>query len=609
MVIPEKQVSISNVNMDIKVTEVSLSFVVLGIPKTHVGKEMPFVANTTGDDVERVIPTLTSACPWWVHDPQPGTARFVYSCSLQDVECSYSGARSTVAFQGIKYKNMDKFNGHIDTVMNLIGVEPAGPTTTRYKAVAKADLRAPWDQDVMANVITNDPDMVQSMAVCERMSTLGNRRLFSAVIDVGNEVCRVALTHADNQIVAMMSKLPDEDASLRAADVLKRLIAKYESKWKPVPSLVKPVDVAVHGIRELRDKLPELFVNNYTRECPILPIMVPELDVHKCSPKRVILYPMDGEYARYYTAPEGYFVGLKRNRLANKSTFPCLVTCYLQDHMERKGSETQAYYAAAGTVEKSGRKKPLPKSISNPSYHRKRATSFHDAVEQATGWKTGQFPWCPQVVRQELWDWQDDDIMAAITGSTEVGSCIYRYFEELVGVSIHVVVIKDGNFESLVPRHRGKYVWSPPYPLHIVVFETHKTTYGNRSCCYDYLTKGSATMFDDGDNVVSHLTVQKAADSVLPAQLEGVCEQVVDRNGKCCRVKFEDDRQELTFTRPMAVPVVPEPASFFDFHVRKMNVAKHELGLKPLDLSKRSNNDVLYFPNEASFVRYVDIHS
>lgn len=594
--------------MDIKITEVSLSFVVSGIPKTHVGKEMPFVANTIGDDVERVIPTTTTMIPWWIHDPQPDTTRFVYSCCLQDVECSYSGARSTIAFQGIKYKNMDKFNGHIDAVLNLIGVEHAGPTTitTRYKAVAKADLRAPWDQDVMADVITNDSAMVQSMAVCERMSTLGNRRLFSAVI---GDVCRVALTHANGQIVAMMSKLPDEEASLRAADVLKRLIAKYETKWKtrPVSSLlVRPVEVAAHSILELRDKLPELFVNNYTRECPILPIMVPESEVPR---KRVILYPTSGEYARYYTAPKGYFVGLKRNRLANKEIFPCLVTCYLQDHIKRKGSETQMYYAAAAdTVGKNERKKPLPKSISDPSYHRKKAASFYDAVEQATGWKIGQFPWCPQVVKQELWDWQDDDIMAAITGSTEVGSCIYRYFEELVGVSIHVVVIKDGNFESLVPRHRGKYVWSPPYPVHIVVFETHKTTYGNRSCCYDYLTKENATMFDEGDSVVSYLTVQKAKDCVLPKDGGIVHEQVIDRNGKCCRVTYDDGRQELTFTRPMTVPVIPEQACFFDFHVKKLNVAKQELGLKPLDLSKRSNNDVLYFSNEASFVRYVDIH-
>lgn len=630
--------------MDVRVTEVSLSFKVSGKIRTHVGKEMPFVANTTNGDVERVIPCVSNASfgrnegeayPWWIHNPPPDAAKFIYSCSLQDVECSYSKPKSMISFQGIKYKNMDKFNGHISSALSMLGVEPVGATITRYKAVAKADISVPWECDVVADIITNDPEIAQVMAMCERMSTLGSRRLFSAVIDVGGDVCRVALTHTNDQMVAMMSKLPDEDASLRAAGVLKLLIEKYENKWDKVQSPAASIDSAVHGIKALRDILPELFIHNYTRECPVLPIMVPEPEAHDFgatvslpkSHRRVIKYPASGIYARYYTAPDGYFVGLKRNRLANKDNFPCLVTCYLQDHMERKGSETYSYYAAqanslaavsaalSGGMEacteettKSSRKKPLPKSISNPDYHRKRATSFCDAVESATGVKIDNFPWCPQVVRQELWDMADDSIMATIASGTE-GSCVYRYFEEVVGVSIHVVVIKDGNFESLVPRHKKCYVWSPPYPLHIVIFETYKTTYGSRSCCYDYLTKGTATMFDEGDGVVSYLTAQKAAESVPPAYHDGVSEQVIDRSGKCCRIIFEDDKQHLTFTRPLTAPVVPEPTCFFDFHVRKMNAVKQELGIESVDLTKRSNNDVLYFPNNFSFERYVSSHS
>lgn len=644
--------------MDVKVTEVSLSLKVAGAIKTHVGKEMPFVVNTTtpitsqtttinngvvcrGVNVERVLPCdRGEGYPWWIQNPPPDAVRLIYSCPLQDVECSYSKPKSVIYFHGIKYKNMDKFNWHISSVLSMLGVEPVGATTTRYKAVAKADINVPWEYDVVADIITNDPEMAQVMAMCERMSTLGTRRLFSAVIDVGGgDICRVALTHTNNQMVAMMSKLPDEDASLRAADVLKMLIEKYEAKWDNVQSPAASIDSAVNGIKALREILPELFIHNYTRECPVLPIMVPEPPTHDLNlsptlsplelptqdlnssptlslPKsrcRVIKYPANGIYARYYTAPEGYFVGLKRNRLANKDIFPCLVTCYLQDHMERKGSETYSYYAANVEAQdeettKISRKKPLPKSISNPNYHRRRAASFRDAVELATGVKIDKFPWCPQVVKQELWDRTDDDIMATINRGTE-GSCVYRYFEEVVGVSIHVVVIIDGNFESLVPRHKGRYVWSPPYPLHIVIFETYKTTYGSRSCCYDYLTKGTATMFDEEDSVVSYLTTQKAAESLPPAKHGRVNKQVIDRNGKCCRVILDDSRQQSTFTRPMAVPIVPEPICFFDFHVRKMNAAKQEMGIGQVDLSKRSNNDVLYFPNNFSFERYVKINS
>lgn len=584
--------------MDVKITEVSLSFQVVRPPGTHVGKDMPYLVNTIGDDIERVIPNEpVRSLPWWMDDPQPGTARFVYSSSLQDVECNYNGSRLTL--QGIKYKHIDQFNEHIDGILNALNTEPAGPPVTRYKAVAKLKICAPWDPDALADIITNDPEMAQVIALCERTSTLGDRRLFSVVV---GDLCRAAITHKDNVAFAMMSKLPDEESSVGAANVLLKLFKTYERM-----SHVVDYDVhtphAVSGIGALRERLPELFVNNYTRECPVLPIMLSSEEAERQRhDRRVILYPLNN--GRYYTAPEGYFVGLKRNRLANKERFPCLVTCYLQDHMLREGSETHIYYNNKSSKDNSGKKRPLPKSIQDPSYHRKRSLSFTSAVESATGVKVGSFKWRPYLVKQEMWDKSDDEIMTAVKNGP--GSLVYRYFEEVVGVSIHVVVIKDGNFEPLVPRHKGHYVWAPPYPLHVVIFETYKTTYGTHSCSYDYLARKDVALFDDADPVVSYLTTQKGKDSVAPPQIpDGVREQTLDRNGKCAAVTMEDGEHVATYSRPIDVPVTPEPACFLDFHVRKMNDAKREMGLFPVDLSKRSNNDVLYFPNDASFRYYV----
>lgn len=613
--------------MDIKVTEVSLSFQVTKPPRTHVGKNMSIFVSTIGEDIERVIPSvLQTELPWWVTDPQPNTVRFLYSSSVQDVECSYSLARSAITFQGIKQKNVDEFNEHINEVLRLLKTEPVGVPATKYKAVARTDIHVPWDVDVLADIITNNPDVAQTMAMCERTSTLGGRRLFSVVADVGdNRVCRIAITCRDGQVSAMISKLPDEDASIRVADKLRELFVVYGESLSTLRTDAIPRYETVSGIGALREKLPELFVNNYTRECPVLPVMISKEEAERIRhTQRVILYPLNSNKGRYYTAPEGYFVGLKRNRLANKGEFSCLVTCYLQDHIERKGSETYKYYnsatdpvlapltrandcAATAEAVSTPKKRPLPKSISNPEYHRKRAYSFVDAVESAAGIKFPlSLPWCPQIVKQELWGWSDDEIMSAIRKGNEAGSRLYRYFEELAEVSIHVVTIADGNFEPLVPPHRGKYVWAPPYPLHIVIFETYKTTYGNKTCSYDFLANNSTTLFDRDDSVVSYLISQKGADAVPPADIpDGVCKQVVDRNGKCSSVTSEDGSYLLTYTRPLSVPVASEPACFLDSHVRKMNAAKQELGLNPIDLSKRSSNDILYFPNNASFEYYV----
>ena len=590
----------------VRVTEVSLSFDVARPPRTHVDKSMPYFANTLGEDVERVVPAGRAQRPQWIDEPQPGTVRFVYSVEgLQDVECSYSGQSSVMTFHGIKYKHVDQFNAHVSDVLRVLDTDSSGPPVTKYKAVATFDVCAPWDQDALADIITNDPDIAQVMALCERTSTLGGRRLFSVVIaDSGNVLCRAAITHVQTcgVALAMMSKLPDEDTSLRAAEAIRNLLKLYENNVGCVP-VEDVTDHETTGIESLRKKLPELFVNNYTRECPVLPVMLSSYEAERqMQARRVILYPSGGTFSRYYTAPDGYFVGLKRNRLSNRNLFPCLVTCYLQDHMLRSGSETHRYYNDVRHASPDAKKRPLPKSIQDPNYKRKRAESFLDALELASGVKVESFRWLPQLVKQEMWDVSDDDIMAAATGGTASGSLMFRYFEEAVGVSVHVVVIRDGNFEPLVPRHRGRYVWAPPYPLHVVVFETHRTTYGERSCSYEFLTRGNTTLFDDDDPVVSYITKHKGAASVPPPSLpENAIEQTLDRNGKCAAVTTSDGVTVRTYTRPLAVPVTPETTCFLDPHVRKMNEAKRDMGLIQVDLSKRSNNDVLYFPNDASY--------
>ena len=101
------------------------------------------------------------------------------------------------------------------------------------------------------------------------------------------------------------------------------------------------------GLRSVYPRYEEHFLSSlstiYTRECPILPVMVPS-DM-AFTLKDAIFYPKeDAKYGRYYVAPKGYFVGLKQNRLRNKHMFPYLVTCYMSNHMKRPNSDTYNYY-------------------------------------------------------------------------------------------------------------------------------------------------------------------------------------------------------------------------------------------------------------------------
>lgn len=576
-------------------TEVSLSFAVTVPPKTCVDKRFPYVVNTLGEHTERiVIPTIF---PWWVKKPQPNTMRFVYSSPLQDVECTFT--HGTMTFHGIKYKNIEQFNDYIGDIMSMLRTEQTGVSTTKYKAIVKIPTVSHWDSDVLADIITNDPHIAQAMAMCEITSTLGTKRLFSIAIAGHDFTCRAALTYKDNIVTAMVSKLPTENASSSVSEMLQKVLQKYERvmcvRKEPVTRTVR-----LSGIEALRKQLPDLFVNNYTRECPVLPLIVSFEEAERIKhTQSVILY-----CNQYFTAPSSaHFVGLKRNRLSNRDVYPCLVTCYLQNHLLRKGSETYRYYHGQHEQITSNTTRPLPKCIKHPSYHRKKVASFRHAIELATGTKVA-YNWFPHIVRQEMWDKSDNDIMAEIQSGT--GSIAFRYYEELIGVSIHVVVIRDGNLESLVPRHRGKYVWAPPYPLHVVVFETYKIIYGKETRTYDILTKNHDTLFDSTDSVVSYLVTNKSMESVRPPvrPLE-VVEQIIDRNGKCSAVITKDKTIVQVYTRPLSVPAVPEPVCFLDSHIRKMNTTKLSMGMDPVDATKRSTYDVLYFPNDASFMYHV----
>ena len=50
----------------------------------------------------------------------------------------------------------------------------------------------------------------------------------------------------------------------------------------------------------------------------MLPIMLSREQAEVLKPvQSVIFYPASGPFGRFYTAPDGHFVGLKKNRLAN----------------------------------------------------------------------------------------------------------------------------------------------------------------------------------------------------------------------------------------------------------------------------------------------------
>ena len=602
------------------ITEVSVSFALTRAPKAPIHDRVPYMVDPRYAYTERAIKGLVEDVPEWVDDPKTNNLKFEYVLPAQRIECVYHKTKCILTCFKIKFCNYSSFLGE-STLFEILETKQNGIVNTKYKAVGTLTLRKPWNKNIFADLITNDPRIANSAAMCEKSSTLNERRMVSMTVQ-GNSRITIAES-PQGKVVAMMSKLSDTEEPAIIMSALREILDIYDDRYDELTAVyvdekrtvreahVHPV-VPLTGIKLLRSNLPELFVNNYTRECPMLPIMISKKEAISTS---VICYPKDGVHKRYYTAPEGYHVGLKKNRLKNKDLFPYLVTCYLSDHMTREGSETHKYYFGGEIKSRTKSNRPIPKFITNKNagYHRKRADppSFVVALERATGRAIDRsnMPWCPQVTKQELWDKKDNDIMDAILSADNnvCGSSVYRYFENLMNVSIHVVVIANGTFDNVLPRHKGTYVWSAPHPRHVILFENYKTTYGVTSCYYDILVgQDDNGVFDDDDPIVSSLVEEKKSMSVPPTNVEDVAHQLIDSKGKCRLVVRHDGSSVDTYTRPFDVPTIAEPACFFDEHVRKLNVAKVRMGLPVIDLSKRSTETIKYFPNNSSYRSWKD---
>ena len=205
--------------------------------------------------------------------------------------------------------------------------------------------------------------------------------------------------------------------------------------------------------------------------------------------------------------------------------------------------------------------------------------------------------------------------------SGRCGPSTYRYFEELLNVSIHVIVIKNGMFE-LFPAPVGgaqgtsnkeqkhDYIWGVSYPRHIVIFETVKKTYGETCLSYDFLVKdNNTTLFDGNDPVISSVLSQKREKFIQLPEIGDVVEQLIDEKGKCRVVVTSDGKWIVTLTRPFKAPIMPDPECFFDSHIRKMNEIKLSIGLPATDLYKRSTDSILYFPNDLSFRYWISVQA
>lgn len=611
-------------------TEVSVSFAVTDQLNISVQNDILFLVDTRENNIIRMINKEQSVIPDWMIDPKENTVRFIYDFKITNVECIYRPTKNMLILYKIKYEHFEIFKKTLlQKFLDRFNISNSTLIDIRFKAVGELSISKPWCKMILADIITLNPAIFNYMVLKEKASTVLNSRLFSASVKIPSQENMIGITlTVKNTIIVTMSKLANETIVDEIMKFIQTLLNIYEHNFDQLYTEyrefidnddIQYMGMAEHidGIKYLRSRVPELFINNYTRECPILPIIVDENNVEKMQDKqRVIMYPLTGPYRQYYTAPDGYYIGLKPNRLKNSDIFPYLVTCYISDHMNRKSSVTYKYYINEKEKHRHRSNKQIPRSLisQKTNYSRKKPndSSFVQALEIAINQDIDvkNLPYCPQLAKQELWDLSNEQIMNVIKGidnyGLNIGSCVYRYFEELLKISIHVIPIDNGQMTTLISRHKDVYIWEPAYNKHIVIFENVKNIYGQCVYTYDVLSKYNKEMiFDSNDRIIEIIVSKKGAESVIPMKIPDISEyQVIDEIGKCRQVKTTTGELIDIYTRPMPLKVLPRPISFIEKHIQKMNLAKEQMSYPTIDLTKHSTYRIRYFPNDISFKQW-----
>eukprot|EP01098_Paradermamoeba_levis_P001492 TRINITY_DN1176_c0_g1_i3.p2 TRINITY_DN1176_c0_g1~~TRINITY_DN1176_c0_g1_i3.p2 ORF type:complete len:739 (+),score=37.04 TRINITY_DN1176_c0_g1_i3:4837-7053(+) len=276
-----------------------------------------------------------------------------------------------------------------------------------------------------------------------------------------------------------------KEASKMFDDVIERDKGLYEVKMSKETRL-----------KSIRGEMPDLFVQRYTRESPIMPHIVKEEEVDSLRSKgvSVLRYPRSGPMSRYYAAPEGYHVGLKYNRLHNSSMFTYIVTCYQTDHSLKQGSNTYRYLAGAEEKEKTKREDymsrvkrlepwqrgTIPEHVSRLLNHEERRKLVRIGVprdpkrfvREMLG--KAQEEIRPQLAKQELWYMTLDEI-ASLWKSPDTYENLFkmrRIIEELAKADIVIIKEHLGKTRIEIPETKKPYIWRKRFRKSIIITHT-----------------------------------------------------------------------------------------------------------------------------------------
>jgi Family of unknown function (DUF5757) len=475
------------------------------------------------------------------------------------------------------------------------------------RCTAGIAISHPWERHIFADIVTNDDRVSDLMCIFENTKPLCQKKYMSLAC----LSARCIITYTKGYMKVHALRIPNRQEVILIINIIARAFQIYDEKYESLKTIYSeildnleteeevPLFRSPSSITWLREEVPALFIHNYTRECPVLPIIVSdeELASGMFDDRRVIRYPEPpNEYSRWYTSGEpNMYVGLKKNRLENSDLFPYLVTCYLTDHIEKQKSDTYAYYHGISklTSVKSlapGKFAPLPKSM--------RADFDLDETYKRLGVEPNTFVGCIRAV------------FGSPTGKSYPQLDINRYFEELYQCSILVIDINpDGKYS--IPAPSGN-MWEPSkYEDGIIIIKNIRLLYRKTYISYELLTHEPSNprrkvelKYNINTSSLWKKITQKKIDMAkwepMEPHGEGIVGQYINEYGVRSAAITENGDWISCNTRPTIHPVVEKEPGLLQEHLEYMNSLRRSFGV-PEKIWKSSDHSYVYLPKPYFF--------
>lgn len=405
-----------------------------------------------------------------------------------------------------------------------------------FKKTIQVSLTKKWSRYIFAHLISTHPMLRYNMAYLETHNPCSGRKKEIVYLCMDNANARIVLTIKEKNTNVISIKFSDDysvhiksyryDYVNSAIEYMRRVLAIYEDSFDEINSIYQiesNVDVFedMNSIKYLKSIYPDFFVSGYSRECPNLPLISTKDD------PAAIEYPIGS--GRYFSAPAGSYVSIKKNRLSNKNVYPYLVNCYPTDHRNRSKSQYMKYYCPESYRQSAtgiSPKEPVPTNLlmEGIERHANIPDTIYDILLFVFGAPV-HTDYKFQLCRQSFWC--DTDIKFRKNDHR-----LYRLYEYMFETNVFMLQIHSNHLAHVIlPAHRNDYIWNPKYTRSVLLVQEVQGAYGMRDNVYSLISHDGKFIFDN-----AHILCKSVIETKLKYTVRGVKQkkprQYIDENGK-----------------------------------------------------------------------------